>query len=190
MRLRRIGTVGAIVLVLALVAGACGSGGDSGSGSGSSDKPITIASFNFGESEILANMYKAVLEKAGFTVNMKDKLGNREVVYPALKDGQVDLVPEYIGTLLTFINKDAGANGDAKATWEKLKTELKKNNITALNYSPAADQNAFGVTKATAEKYSLKKMSDLTAVGSQLTLGGPAECPTRPFCVPGLKNTY
>src|SRR3954451_18681267 len=127
MRLRRIGTVGAIVLVLALVAGACGSGGDSGSGS--SSKPITIASFNFGESEILANMYKGVLEKAGFTVNMKDKLGNREIVYPALKNGEVDLVPEYIGTLLTFINKDAGANGDAKATWEKLKTELKKENI-------------------------------------------------------------
>jgi len=194
MRLRRIGAVGAILLAAAMVAGACGSGDDSNSNNASGDaatnKTITIASFNFGESEILAHMYGDSLTKAGFTVAYKDKLGNREVVQPALKSGQVDLVPEYLGTLTTFLNKDAGANGDANATYDKLKTEVKKDNITALQYSPAADQNAFAVTKATAEKYNLKKMSDLAPVASQMTLGGPAECPTRAFCQPGLSQTY
>ena len=187
MRLRRVGAVGAIALAMAMVAGACGSGGGSKS---STSKPITIASFNFGESEILAHMYGDVLAKDGFTVSYKDKLGNRELVFPALKDGTVDLVPEYIGTLLTFINKDAGASGDASATYDKLKTELKKDNLTAGQFSPAADQNAFAVTKATADKDNLKKTSDLSSYASQMTLGGPAECPTRPFCQPGLEQTY
>ena len=192
MRLRRSGTVGAIVLVMAMVAGACGSGGGSKS---STDKAISIGSFNFGESEILANMYKGVLEKAGFTVTLKAKLGNREVVEPALESGQVDLVPEYIGTSLEFLlkkaNKTAGqASGDANATWDKLKTEYKTKKITALNFSPAADQNAFVVTKATADKDNLKKTSDLAPLASGFVLGGPSECPTRPFCQPGLEATY
>ena len=90
-----------------MVLGACGSD----SNSSSSNKAITIASFNFGESEILAHMYGDVLAKAGYTVSYKDKLGNREIVNPELKKGDIDLVPEYIGTLLTFLNKDAGASG-------------------------------------------------------------------------------
>jgi len=196
MRLRRIGAVGAIALACAMVAGACGSGGDSSDSNNAtgdastSKKAITIASFNFGESQILAHMYGDSLAKAGFTVSYKDKLGNREVVQPALKSGQVDLVPEYLGTLLTFLNKDAGAGGDASANYDKLKNEVAKENVTALTYSPAADQNAFAVTKATADKYNLKKMSDLAPVAAQMNLGGPAECPTRAFCQPGLQKTY
>jgi osmoprotectant transport system substrate-binding protein len=188
MRLRRIGAVGAIALATVLVAGACGSGGGSSS---SSNKAMTIASFNFGESEILAHMYGDVLTKAGFTITYKDKLGNREVVYPALKSGHVDLVPEYQGTLLTFINPNGGASGDATDTFNKLQAELKKDNVLeALQFSPAADQNAFAVTKATADKDNLKTTSDLKPYASQMTLGGPPECPTRPFCQPGLQQTY
>src|SRR5438270_572015 len=144
MRLRRIGAVGAIALAAAIVAGACGSGGGSKS---SADKTITVGSTNFSEQQILAHMYGGVLEKAGFTVTYKDNLGNREVVYPAIKSGQIDVYPEYLGTLLTFLNKDAGATGDANSNFTKLKAELKKDSITALQFSPAADQNAFAVTK-------------------------------------------
>src|SRR3954469_25996212 len=125
MRLRRIGAIGAVVLAVAMVMSACGSDSDSSSGS-SENTPITIASFNFGESEILAHMYGDVLAKAGIDVSYKDKLGTREIVQPALQQGEVDLVPEDLGTLLTFLNKDAGAGGDASANFDKLKTELKK----------------------------------------------------------------
>ncbi|HEX6512437.1 MAG TPA: ABC transporter substrate-binding protein, partial [Chloroflexota bacterium] len=63
-------------------------------------------------------------------------------------------------------------------------------NLTVLDYSPALDANGFVVTKATADKNNLKKMSDLAPVASQMVLGGPPECPQRPFCQPGLKDTY
>jgi len=114
-----------------------------------------------------------------------------EVVEPALASGQIDFYPGYAATDLEFINKAKGeANGDAQATTDKLNTYLSSIGAKALTPSPALDGNAFAVTKATAAKYSLTKLSDLTAVASQLTLGGPSECATRPFCQPGLEKTY
>jgi osmoprotectant transport system substrate-binding protein len=62
--------------------------------------------------------------------------------------------------------------------------------LVALTPSPAVDQNAFAVTKATATKYNLSKLSDLAPVASKLVLGAGPECPTRPYCLPGLEKTY
>ena len=176
-----------MLAAVALVVTACGSGG----GAKTSNEAITVASFNFSESEILANMYADVLKKAGVSVTMKDKLGSREVVEPALQSGQVDLVPEYAGTALEFLNKNAGeASSNLDATVAKLRERYKPLNITVLDPSPAADQNAFAVSKATADKYHLTKTSQVAPYASQWTLGGPPECPTRPFCQPGLTKTY
>jgi len=89
------------------------------------------------------------------------------------------------------VNKNAGeASGNLEETVAKLRTRLDEIGLTALNASPAADQNAFAVTRATADRLRLKKMSDLTPVAGQLTLGAGPECPTRPFCQPGLEKTY
>jgi osmoprotectant transport system substrate-binding protein len=136
-------------------------------------------------------MYADVLKKAGVNVTMKDKLGSREVVEPALQSGQVDLVPEYAGTVLEFLNKNAGeASSDLNATVAKLRSRFKALNITVLDPSPGADQNAFAVSKATADKDHLTKTSQVAPFASQWTLGGPPECPTRPFCQPGLAKVY
>ena len=100
-------------------------------------------------------------------------------------------MPEYVGTLLEFVNKNANeASGDLNDSVAKLRTRLDTIGLTALNPSPAADQNAFAVTKATADRLKLKKLSDLAPHAAQLTLGGGPECPTRPFCQPGLEKTY
>ena len=179
------------ILGLSLIASACGS---SGGGSPSTTTPketVTVAGFNFNESTILMNIYGKALAAKGYTVNYKANLGNREIVEPALASGQIDFYPGYAATDLEFINKAKGeANGDAQATTDKLNTYLSSIGAKALTPSPALDGNAFAVTKATAAKYSLTKLSDLTAVASQLTLGGPSECATRPFCQPGLEKTY
>src|SRR3954451_17111856 len=198
---RRTHVVGLVGVALAVVTAACGSGGGTTTAAKATaatttttvnknaGTTITIGSFNFGESEILMNMYAGVLKKAGFNVALKDKLGNREVVEPALESGQIDLIAEYESTSLEFLNKGAGqASGDVDATYQKLKALYAAKNITVLTPSPAADQNAFAVTKDTATKYTLKKMSDLAPVAAQLTLGGPPECPTRVFCQKGLQT--
>jgi osmoprotectant transport system substrate-binding protein len=178
----------ASILGLSLIASACGS---SGGGSPSSSKgTITVAGFNFPESSILANVYGQALKGSGWTVKYKLNLGNRELVEPALERGDIDLYPGYAATELEFINGAKGeATPDAAKTVAKLNTYLQPKNLVALDPAPAIDTNAFAVLKS--GKYgTMKKLSDLAPVASQMTLGGPPECPTRPFCQPGLQRVY
>jgi len=179
----------AALAALAILAAACGSTGTSG---GTTNKgTLTIAGFDFAESSILGQLYGQELAHNGYTVNYKARLGKREVVAPAIKAGQIDMYPGYAATDLEYYNSAAGeATGDVTATVKKLNARLQPLGLEALTPSPAVDQNAFAVTKATATQYKLSKLSDLAAVGSQLVLGAGPECPTRPFCQPGLEKTY
>ncbi len=160
--------------------------------------PITIGAFNFGESKILANLYAAALTSVGYEPTISE-LTNREVVEPALEKGDVQVVPEYLGTLTEFLNAKANgpdatpvASGDAAATLEAVQQLANAVGITVLTPSPAADQNAFAVTKEFADANGIATLSDLAAYSQKtpVTLGGPPECPTRPFCQPGLEKTY
>jgi osmoprotectant transport system substrate-binding protein len=178
------------ILGLSLVASACGSSGG-GSPSTTARGTVTVAGFNFNESTILMDIYGKALAAKGYTVNYKANLGNREIVEPALASGQIDFYPGYAATDLEFINKAKGeATGDAQATTDKLNTYLSAIGAKALKPSPAIDANAFAMTKANAAKYNVSKLSDLAAVAPQLTLGGPSECATRPYCQPGLEKVY
>jgi osmoprotectant transport system substrate-binding protein len=185
--------LGASMVALALVTTSCGSTG----GPSSSPTPkgtVTVASFNFSESIILAHIYGGALKKIGYTVNYRDKLGNREIVEPALENGQIDLYAGYAATDLNFVDKRQGvaleAGTDAAANVQKLNARLNSKGIKALDPSPAVDQNAFAVTKAEADQNHLVKLSDVSAVASGWTLGGPPECPQRPFCQQGLESVY
>jgi osmoprotectant transport system substrate-binding protein len=156
-----------------------------------------VGAANFGESEILANMYAKVLTKAGYKTQIKKGDLTRDLIAKAMLSGQISLTPEYVGTDTEYWNvakngKDAPAKAtsDPAATATALRDFLAEKDLTAYEPSPAADQNAFAVTKATADKDGLKTMSDLAKVASTFTLGGPPECPTRPFCQAGLEKTY
>ena len=181
------------MVALALLTTSCGSTGGPSS-SASPKGTITIASFNFSESIILAHIYGEALKNKGYTIKYRDKLGNREIVEPALETGQIDLYAGYAATDLNFVDKrqsvDLEAGTDAQANVQKLNARLSSKGIKALDPSPAVDQNAFAVTKAEADQNHLTKLSDVTAVASGWTLGGPPECPQRPFCKPGLEQTY
>jgi osmoprotectant transport system substrate-binding protein len=194
----------AVLATAALVATGCGGSSSTSSSSSASPSasgaagsgPVTIAAFNFGESQILANMYKSVLDKAGYQATVKS-LTNREVVEPALEKGDLDVVAEYVGTLTDFLNKkdngpDAAspATPDVAQTATALRALTGKRNLTVLTPSPATDQNAFAVTKDFATKNKLTTLSDLSGYTGKLSLGGPPECPTRPRCQPGLEKTY
>jgi osmoprotectant transport system substrate-binding protein len=123
---------------------------------------ITVGSTNFYEQEILGEIFAQMLEANGATVDRKFQLGNREIVYPALESGEIDVLAEYAATLLEFVNGGAGqATTDPEATTVALRAALEPKGITALNYAEATDQNGFVVTKETADKYGLTKISDL-----------------------------
>ncbi len=178
----RKGVVGATLMAMALVAGACGSGDDA-------DGPtIVVASFNFGESLILGEIYAQALEDRGYPVERSLGLGSREVVKPALESGEIGLVPEYTGSLGSFLGVTPSA--DEQATWQAVKDAFEPNGVTLLGYAPAQDKNGFVVTGDTAASYGLGKVSDLAPVASGLVFGGPPECPERLNCLPGLESVY
>ena len=152
---------------------------------------VKMGSANFPEQVILGELYSQILEGNGYTIERHLNLGTREIVEPALESGQIDMYPEYLATLTTFLTKDqTKASSDPDATARALQEALTPKNITVLAYSPAQDENGFVVTQDTARKYNLSKLSDLQPVADQLVLGATPECPQRPFCLIGLMQTY
>jgi osmoprotectant transport system substrate-binding protein len=155
---------------------------------------VKVGSFNFPESEILMELYSQILEANGYTIERHANLGSREVVQPALESGQVDLVAEYLATSEAFVagksNTQSKASSDPAATQKALQDLLTPKNLTVLDFAQAVDTNGFVMTKTNADKFKATKLSDLQPVAGQLVLGGPPECPTRPFCQQGLQSTY
>src|ERR1700687_2695636 len=178
----------AALAALATVAAACGS---TNTPAPTSKGTLTVAGFNFPESSILAELYGQALAHDGYTVNYKLNLGTRKVIAPALQSAQIDLYPGYAASELEYYNKSAGeASAAPVATTAKLNTYLASINAIALTPSAAFDGNAYAVTKATATKYNLTKLSDLTPVAGQLVFGAGPECPTYKFCLPGLTSVH
>jgi osmoprotectant transport system substrate-binding protein len=187
MRLHRVGAVGASLAALVMFTASCGSGGGSSSAKGVS---VTIGSANFSENIMLAHLYAGVLKKAGFTVSVKEGIGAREVIAPALASGSIDLVPEYAGNLLAYVDPNTQQGLPLNQTITKLKAALAPKNLTVLAASQATDGDILVANAQTASKYNLHKISDLAAIGNQLVLGGPPECATRITCQAGLASIY
>jgi osmoprotectant transport system substrate-binding protein len=159
---------------------------------------VVVGAANFPESLTLAELYKLALNAAGFQATVQQST-NREVYEPALERGEITVFPEYAATLTEFLNKKANgesapekASTDVNATVAALTTLGQQYGLTFGKPSTASDQNAFATTKPVADKYNLKTLSDFAAKcsGPASVLAGPPECPARPFCQAGLKDTY
>jgi osmoprotectant transport system substrate-binding protein len=161
--------------------------------------PVVVGAGNFTESTILANVYAGVLDAAGFDASVREA-GNRDLYLPALISGSdLQVFPEYLATVTEALNAQVnGANptpiasGDAQATRDALQPLADQVGLTFGAPSQAADQNAFAVTQEFADQVGVTTLSELADACSDgsLVLGGPPECPTRPFCQPGLEETY
>jgi glycine betaine/choline ABC-type transport system substrate-binding protein len=128
---------------------------------------VIVGSTNFYEQEILAEIFAQTLASNGMTVERKFQLGNREIVFPALESGEIDILAEYAATVLEHVNGAAGeATTDPVATAAKLRERLAPKGLTALDPAEATDQNGFVVTQETADTYGLVKISDLAKPAS------------------------
>ncbi|AHI01206.1 ABC transporter substrate-binding protein [Kutzneria viridogrisea] len=184
------GLVGLLVATLGL--SACGgSGGNPLGGPSGGQSPsdtITVGSANFPESKLIAEIYAAALQAKGVKVGKQLNIGSRETYLPALKDGSIDLIPEYTGTLLQYEDKEATATSSDEV-YAALKSKL-PSGLSVLDKSAAEDKDAVVVTKETADKYNAKSIADLAPHCKELVLGGPPEFKTRPDGVPGLEKRY
>lgn len=175
---------------------ACGGGGDPLSGdsdAGSSPAPdkvtsITVGSADFSESQLLAEIFGQAIASKGVEVKKKPNIGNRETYMAAIKDGSVDLLPEYTGAALAYFDKNATVTED-DAAYEALKKALPAG-LEVLDKSPAADEDTIVVTQATATKYNLKSLADLKAVSKDMVAGGSSEFKVRDAGLKGLKEKY
>jgi osmoprotectant transport system substrate-binding protein len=191
MKRTKAGLVGA-ALAATLALAACGSSSGSPLDSGGATKAptdtIVVGSANFPENVLLADIYAGALTAKGAKVSTKLNIGSRETYIPALKDGSIDLIPEYSGVLLQYFDKSATAvsSDDVYAALQKAVPAP----LTVLDQSKAEDKDSVVVTKETATKYNLTSIADLKAVAGKLTIGGPPEWKTRETGLPGLKAKY
>lgn len=200
------------VLVLGLILSACGSsssGGSSGNKSGgggssgsklikkdpaNASKSLTIGSKNFAEQFVLGEIYAQSLQAAGFKVKKQLNLGSEQIAFKALKSGQIDVYPEYLGTALTsfYRVKSGDISSDKAKGYDQLVAKLKGDGLTAL--PPTPFQNTFVVTstKATAKKYgNPKTLTELgKKAGSRASISGFPECKQRTDCLLGMKTVY
>ncbi|MEU0300769.1 ABC transporter substrate-binding protein [Streptomyces sp. NPDC006175] len=189
------------LLPVLLLAAACTTGpslesqGDVTAPPGDS-KHLTIGSAGFTESDLLAQMYALLLDRAGYSTRIIS-VTNREIYEPALESGQIDVVPEYAATFADWLNAKAhGADAapvgspDLDTTMKALRRLAGPRGLTALEPGRAVDQNAFAVAEPYAEKHRLKTLGDLGRSGLPVRLAAGDECVQRPYCAPGLKKTY
>jgi osmoprotectant transport system substrate-binding protein len=160
------------------------------SGPGVGKPPVTIGDKNFAEENVLGQLYTQALQAKGFTVTLKENVGSSEIIYKALESGQIDMYPEYTGTLLSAIAEQTKEPASAAAAYAQAKAFVQKHGFTLLNYTPFYDSDALATLPSYASAHHLTSIADLRALGKSLTLGGPPEFATRFEGLLGLKQLY
>jgi len=177
----------AIAAAAALALTGCASS-NSLSGGSTSKTSVVVGSAAFPENVTLAYVYGGALAAAGITVTYKPNIGQRAAYFPALQKGEIDVIPEYAGSILSYLDKTANAkSGDDVKT--ALDAALPKN-LTALNFSQAADSDSLNVTAEFAQKNNLKSIADLGNISGSVILAANPEFQTRPDGLPGLQSVY
>ena len=183
--------------ITTLVLAACGGGsanplGSSAPPSGSASAggtPIVVGAANFTESQVLAEVYAQALKGKGLDASTKPPIGSREVYVKALQDNSIQIVPEYTGNLLLFVDKSATATTQEELA-SALPTALQPDNLKIGTISAAADQDVYVVTKEFSQQNNLTSLADLSKVSSNVVLGGPSELASRAYGPEGLKGVY
>ncbi|MFJ5559832.1 ABC transporter substrate-binding protein [Streptomyces sp. NPDC093250] len=152
---------------------------------------VVVGSNNFAESTLLADIYGEALRAKGLKVSYKHNIGSRETTYGLMKNGSITVLPEYNGSLLAYLDPDAGQES-AQAVNEAVKAKLDKK-LTLLESSPAEDKDSVSVNAATAKKYGLtpeSTLADLKDMAPDLVIGGSPEFQTRQLGLKGLESVY
>lgn len=203
-------------LGLSLIVVACGDGGDTtteqqpadtatGGAGGDGEEQgedlgeLTVGGATFTEMTIMQEMYRALLTEAGYTVEISSA-ENREIYAQALEAGEIDVVPEYAATMAEYLNAQINgpdapsespvATNDATETVEAMRPLAEERGLLVLEPAEAANQNGFAVSQEFAEENGVSTLSELGELGQPIVLAAVEECPDRPFCQPGLEETY
>lgn len=201
--------VGLLVALAALAVAACGSSKKttststsastpastgasttSTSGPGAGKPPIVLGDKNFEEEYVLGDLYQQALQAKGFKVTLKPNIGTSEITWKALTSGQIQMYPEYTGTLLSAIAGQTQLPTSAEQAYTQAKAYAEKHGFTLLDRTPFSDSDVLGTRVAFAKKYHLVTDADLKKLGHSLILGGAPEFATRQEGLLGLEKVY
>lgn len=159
-----------------------------GEGGDASGDPVTVGGFNFPESTILMEIYAQALEDEGIATQREPELGTRELVFPELTGGNIDILPEYVGSAISvgFGEEPAGNTDEAI---QQLRDLFAEEGVAVLEPAEAQDRNVFVVTSEFSEEHGVTSIADLADAGD-LTLAGGPECEERATCYAGLQDVY
>ncbi|WP_448626654.1 ABC transporter substrate-binding protein [Geodermatophilus sp. URMC 64] len=189
MRARRVFQAALAVVVFALVA--CAPEGRNAPEPVLLEGTIRFAAYDFSENEVLVEVYAEAARRAGLPVVVQPGVATREVLVPALEQGKVDVVVDYLGTVEAFVRRGRPASDRTpEELHAALTQELAPRGVTVLAAAEAQDQNGFAVTARFAAEHRVRRLSDLAPLAGDLVLGAPPECPDRPLCLPGLREVY
>jgi osmoprotectant transport system substrate-binding protein len=177
-------------LLLVLALSACGGDGPSRTREQVDPRFVRVASFDFPESELLAELFAQALDARGIPVQRRFGLGSREIVQPALEEGLIDVVPEYLASSLEFASLAPLTSRAAPVVAEQLRVRMAGRNVSVLSFAAAVDRNAIAMSARTASQLGVTNISELAPVASTLDFIGPPECPERPACLPVLEHNY
>jgi osmoprotectant transport system substrate-binding protein len=190
--LRRIAPGLLAALLAALVLGACG-GGTATSGTtarGDEPAPLRIGTKNFAEQFLLGELYKQALEAKGIQVELKENIGSSEIIHQALRDGALDMYPEYVGVLLSEVANVRRRPASPTAAYREAQAFEQRKGFTLLGMTPFSDANALAVTPAYARRRDVRSIADLARVPGGVRIGAPPEFQTRFEGLVGLAQRY
>lgn len=183
-----------VVAAAAIALTACGSSeslgepADSGDNSGNGDA-IVVGSQAYYSNEIIAEIYAQALEAADFTVDRQFSIGQRDAYMPDVESGDIDVFPEYTGSLLEYISDDEIDVTSPDDVYAALQEALPES-LAALDFAEASDQDSYTVLKSFAEENGLTTIGDLSKVTSQVTIGAAPEFEQRPYSPAAAKEVY
>jgi osmoprotectant transport system substrate-binding protein len=176
-----------VVASLVLAAGACTSPADPDAGRAPDPDVVVVGSFDFPESELLAEIYAQALERSGLEVERHLGIGPREIAAPAIAQDRIDLLPEYLASAVQFVGLDAEQSDDPAVLLGRLRAAAGKHGVTVLEPSAAVDRNALAMRADVAQRLGIETVEQLRD-HDRLRFVGPPECPERPACLPRLEE--
>ncbi len=150
---------------------------------------LRLGSRNNTESIILSHVMGQLIEdKMDIEVLYKENLGGSNVVWNAMTNDHLDVIPDYTGTIVvTYYHEEPGT---ADETLEATKRLVETDGIVALNTFGFNNTYTLALDEAKAEELGVETFSDFAEYSQDFTLGAVFEFIDRPDGLPGFQKEY
>ncbi|WP_295729477.1 glycine betaine ABC transporter substrate-binding protein [uncultured Limosilactobacillus sp.] len=154
-----------------------------------STKPIIVGSKNVSESKTVSEIYALALEQAGYKVTRKPNIANN-VIFKAAQKGQVDVYPDYTGTIVEAYLKKKGTGKSASQMAIIARQGIKKDGLTIFKYAPGDNRQGIAMPTKVAKKYHITNLSQLQTKAHKIRFASQGEFEKRADALPEMNKVY